>query len=288
MTDSPTPSKPSDLLPRLATAVVGVPILLGIAFFAPNWGLWVLLSGAAAIGAWEFTVMCLERRVGADGWAGVAGVLVTHAALYWSDDPRSVLGACALTVMAVLVLSLRHAGDPPRVAPRVGAILAGWAYATTLFGGLIMLVMAAPRTAVAPYQAGWLLLPMFVVWAGDTGAYFAGRAFGRTPLAPRVSPKKTREGAVGGVLASVAGGYLAWFVLPLPDALSAPMVLLFAIPGAILGQIGDLCESMIKRSTGVKDSGTIIYGHGGMLDRVDALIFAAPWFALVRAWFDLP
>lgn len=287
MTDT-TSKKKSDLLPRLATAVVGIPVLLGIAFFAPNWGLWVLLSGAAAIGAWEFLVMVLGGRPGADGWAGILGVVVTHGALYWSDDPRQVLGASALTVMAVLVLSLRHADEPARVAPRVGGILAAWAYNTTLFGGLIMLVMATPRTEVAPFQAGWLLLPMFVVWAGDTGAYFAGRAFGRRPLAPRVSPKKTREGAVGGVIASVAGGYLAWALLPRPDEFTAVMVLLFAIPGAILGQIGDLCESMIKRSTGVKDSGTIIYGHGGMLDRVDALIFAAPWFALVRAWFDLP
>ncbi len=136
------------------------------------------------------------------------------------------------------------------------------------------------RHAVAPHQAGWLLLPMFVIWAGDTGAYFAGRAFGRHKLAPRLSPKKTWEGAVGGACASVLGGWAAASLFF--DGIPFWQVVVIALPAAVLGQVGDLSESLIKRSTGVKDSGRIIYGHGGVLDRVDGLIFAAPYFAIAR------
>jgi len=122
----------------------------------------------------------------------------------------------------------------------------------------------------------WILMAFAVVWGSDTGAYFSGRAFGKHKLAPRVSPKKTVEGAVGGLLASVTAVVI--FKLTALPELAWWQVFALAVPANILGQTGDLCESLIKRAHGVKDSGIIIYGHGGMLDRIDALIFALPWF----------
>ena len=160
--------------------------------------------------------------------------------------------------------------------------MATWFYVAGFFAAYLLLVADAPRSETGPDQAGWFLFPMFVIWAGDTGAYFTGRAFGRHKLAPVVSPKKTWEGAAGGLVASVLGGLLCRAIffteMPISD------VVIFAAPAAVLGQLGDLCESMIKRSTGVKDSGTILYGHGGILDRVDGLLFAVPWFFVARTF----
>jgi phosphatidate cytidylyltransferase len=120
----------------------------------------------------------------------------------------------------------------------------------------------------------WVLLSMMLSWLADTAAYFSGRAFGRHKLYEKVSPKKTVEGAIGGLFGSTGGALLAHFWY-LPELSWVGAVALGIVAGG-LGQAGDLAESMIKRSTGVKDSGWIIPGHGGILDRIDALIFTAP------------
>ena len=276
-------AKKSDLIPRLITAIVGIPILLGIAFAGPNWAVWLVVALAASAGAWEYVTMTLGGDRGVDGNAAVVAVFVTLAALYWCDASLPLVATAFLSTVGLMALVMLGLKDTSQAARRTGAVLGAYTYMSVLFGVYALLILdpAVPRTSTAPHQAGWFLLPMFIVWAGDTGAYFAGRALGRHKLAPMVSPGKTWEGAAGGVLASVAGGYLALAVLPLPD-IAWQHVLIYAIPGAIIGQVGDLCESMIKRATGYKDSGSIIYGHGGMLDRVDALIFAAPWIYIAR------
>jgi phosphatidate cytidylyltransferase len=142
------------------------------------------------------------------------------------------------------------------------------AYVALLFSYMVMLADLRPDG-----RQGLLLL-FLVVWLGDTGAYFAGRALGRHKLYPAVSPKKTVEGAVGGLAGSVAGAFIARLWL-LPAMTPAECVVLGAA-GAFLEQVGDLCESLLKRSAGVKDSGSVLPGHGGMLDRVDGVLFAAP------------
>ena len=140
-----------------------------------------------------------------------------------------------------------------------------------------------------PNGGTWVVLSMALAWGSDTGGYFAGRAFGKHKLYPSVSPNKTIEGALGGVVTSVLFtlGFDALFVATSEAWVSLELwqVFLIAIPGNLLAQTGDLCESLIKRAHGVKDSGTIIYGHGGMLDRIDALIFASPWFYHFVLWF---
>jgi len=120
----------------------------------------------------------------------------------------------------------------------------------------------------------WVVLTMMITWGSDTAAYFSGRAFGRTKLYAAISPGKTVEGAVGGLVGSVGFSLGAW--LPFFPELGALHAVIVAVLGGALGQAGDLVESMIKRSVGAKDSGKLLPGHGGMLDRIDALIFAAP------------
>jgi len=130
----------------------------------------------------------------------------------------------------------------------------------------------------------YVILLLAIVWGGDTGAYFGGRFFGRVKLAPHMSPKKTREGAVAGLFGSVLGGFLinAFWGFSLA---SHEVVLYCSLAGGVAGQLGDLVESTLKRFSGVKDSGGIFPGHGGILDRVDGLVFAAPvvWAILYAA-----
>jgi phosphatidate cytidylyltransferase len=274
--------KPSDLGPRLVVAAIGIPALLGIAFYAPNFAVWALLATAATIGAWEYQRMTLGPALGPDSLVAIASTAAFLATAYWVDNSSILFSLLALSVVGQLTICMRPSVSTPDAAPRFGHLMAGTAYTSVLFGSLILLTATATPFEHGATQAGWLLWPMIVIWSGDTGAYFAGRALGRHKLAPRISPAKTWEGAAGGLVASIAGGFFGWYVLPLPDSIAWWMVLLFALPGAMVGQLGDLAESLLKRSVGVKDSSRILYGHGGMLDRVDALIFAGPWFLFVK------
>lgn len=268
-------------------AAVGIPLLFGVAFLAPNAALWLLLTTAAAIGGWEYYRMTLGSPLRVDAWLCVFGIALVMSLGYWGLPPMVVHASAALVTVGALVACMRSTVETAAVAGRFGHLMGGFAYCAFLFGALLAIVRGPDPLLHSPTQAGWLLWPMMIIWAGDTGAYFAGRAFGRHKLAPRLSPAKTVEGAVGGLFASIGGGFLGWYILPLPEAMQAWHVVLFALPGAIIGQVGDLAESLLKRSTGVKDSSRILSGHGGMLDRVDALIFAAPYFALVKTVLHL-
>ncbi|GGK07091.1 phosphatidate cytidylyltransferase [Luteimonas terricola] len=130
---------------------------------------------------------------------------------------------------------------------------------------------------------GWLLLALMIVWATDTGAYFAGRAFGKRKLAPRISPNKTVAGVVGGavlgVLVAIVGAWILGATAP-----QLPLVALVALLAVLFSVVGDLFESLLKRHVGVKDSGNLIPGHGGIMDRADSVLAALPVFALGKIW----
>jgi len=160
---------------------------------------------------------------------------------------------------------------------RVHPLAAGLAGLLALVPCWLALVYVTLRTG-KPY---WVLFTLALVWAADTGAFFAGRWFGRVPLAPRVSPKKTWEGVFGGVLASAL---VAWIVARYISVDVWPFVVT-CIAVAAVSIVGDLTESMLKRAVGLKDSGTVFPGHGGMLDRIDSVTAAAP--ALVFALIGL-
>lgn len=273
------PKKKGDLGPRLLTAAIGVPLILAMAFYAPNWVIWLFFAATTAIGAQEWLSMCAPRSPGLTVVTSVWAAAMVSA-FYWAP-PVSLLGTAAGGLVLTTIVAV-WGDDVERAQARITGAISGAFYCALLFGSLLSLA-ATPGdpSQVGAQQAGWLLFPMFVIWAGDTGAYFAGRAFGKHKLAPKLSPKKTWEGAVGGAVASLGGGLLAATLML--DGLALWQVAVLAVPGAVLGQMGDLCESALKRATGVKDSGRILYGHGGILDRVDALMFAGPWFVLAKA-----
>jgi phosphatidate cytidylyltransferase len=139
---------------------------------------------------------------------------------------------------------------------------------SALFSGAVIAYLALSAGVIAEGPRLWLLLPMLPVWAGDTAAIFAGRAFGRRKLAPTISPNKTWEGAIAGLIAAIATG----IGLAEPIKVSVGMGIAAGLACGVLGIVGDLWESSLKRAAGVKDSGAVFPGHGGVLDRIDSLI----------------
>ncbi|HMJ10276.1 MAG TPA: phosphatidate cytidylyltransferase, partial [Polyangiaceae bacterium] len=151
-----------------------------------------------------------------------------------------------------------------------------------LYIGALLCTIALLRRDLGPIGPHYVLLTLMFAWLGDTGGYFFGRFLGKTKLYEAVSPKKTRAGFVGSLVGACAGALLAhfWYLPSIPLAHAIPL----AIFAGALGQLGDLVESLIKRSTGIKDSGWIVPGHGGILDRIDALLVVSPIVYLYTLW----
>ncbi len=268
--------KKSDLIPRLITAIVAVPLLLGIILKAPAWAFFLLILVAGAIATWEYCGICYgTQQRPAQALASLCSGGLIAIMYLW---PQHLLWGITGSAIALFLLMLFAYKDQAQAAIQLNASAFG-----VLYGGVMLGCLALMRQVGADGGPYWVIIALAIIWGSDTGAYFAGRAFGKRKLYPAVSPKKSVEGAIGGLISSVlfCFGFNALFHALDPQAwhlLEPWQIFALAIPGNILGQLGDLCESLVKRAHGVKDSGTIIYGHGGMLDRVDALILASPWF----------
>lgn len=164
-----------------------------------------------------------------------------------------------------------------------------WTNSKNLQAGMGLLVIIPCWIAmniIREHSPGYLLLVLFLVWSADTGAFFAGKRLGKQKLAPNVSPGKTIEGLIGGVILTIIIAIIGALLLKMPLA-KWPLLLVLAIIVALISVIGDLFESMIKRQAGVKDSGTLLPGHGGLLDRIDGMTAALPIFALGMSLFHL-
>jgi phosphatidate cytidylyltransferase len=250
-------------------------LLSGIALAAATLALiwWLsspaLMAVALAVAALAFSEYArIVEAIGArvPWWSSLGATLVACVMVPYPWLSVESLLAAALLVMALKVLASERSG-PPILGDTAAAMLAP-VYIGLPLGSLVGVHAMAGREAV--------LLLIATVAVSDSAQYYTGRAFGRTPLAPRHSPKKTREGALGGLIAApvflvIAGAYWMPGVSPAwLAALGASVV--------VAGITGDLFESMLKRAAGMKDSGALIPGHGGVLDRIDALLFAAPMF----------
>lgn len=253
---------------RILTALVGVPLVVAVTF-AGGWPFVLLVLAASLVAQHEFYGLLEaggQRPLRVFG-LGLGALLVLRVIVpeAWPLALVAVLG-----LLAAVPFLRDEASTPASLAGTVfGAV-----YPSALLAFLADLRLAR-GPEVGDVEAFWLALAtLLLIWATDTFAYFVGRAFGRHPLAPKVSPKKTWEGAVGGVLGALgvavvlkytALAFLAW-----------PHVLVLAFCCGVVSQLGDLAESRLKRAVGVKDSGTLLPGHGGLLDRFDAMILAAP------------
>jgi len=264
----------SNLAVRLLTAAVAIPALLWMLFLAPAWVFSCFGVVAAAAGAVELAGMTLGGERLLSGWLVLATMAVTAVVVFTPSAEALLTLMVGLFVTGPLVILLRPA-PLEKAGLRMGWLIAGPLYV----GGAI----GAIATLHHLERGGtWVVLAMALAWGSDTGGYFAGRAFGKHKLYELISPKKTIEGAIGGLAAVVAFGLVIgsqW----LPGVPLWHVVVLSLLAGAV-GQAGDLCVSVVKRSTGVKDSGFLIPGHGGLLDRIDALMFTAAVTLLYTHW----
>jgi len=268
----------------LVAAVLGPFVLLAIYQSDPIWT-WGLVFVASLIAMFEFFSMVLENK--ADRIVSLCIGASASAAFYWiSPSTCSTLKSgteiamISATILPALYYLFRFS-EIESAYRKVGVTIAG-----IFYGGLIFSILAILRRDFGP---GWIMLALIIAWSGDTGAYFAGRFLGKTKLYPSVSPGKTWAGAIGGLIASVGAAALVKLYLmgESDHALAWVDVFALAIPGAILGQMGDLFESLIKRSTGVKDSGGILGAHGGLLDRLDAAMFIGAYvyvYMIIRSF----
>jgi phosphatidate cytidylyltransferase len=264
------------LMQRIVTAVVLLAVLLIVFFVLPRpaavggLGLFILIA------AWE--------------WSGFLAL-----------NTLIRRGAYVCLMLAMMVLSIWIFPDPVPLAPLLFVSLLWWLCAFILvvryplsirrdLGAVCGVLVIIPAWVALVVLLGtgedgpkYVLLVFSIVWAADIGAYFFGRRLGRTKLAPQVSPGKTWEGLIGGLFAATGVGLLGSWLLGLPAAFLVPV----ALSVAAISVIGDLTVSMFKRNAGLKDSGNLFPGHGGVLDRVDSITAAVPLFALEASWIGL-
>jgi phosphatidate cytidylyltransferase len=251
---------------RILTAAALIPIVVYVVLLANFWVFFAVLVTVAFLCYREFDAVAEAYGFGPPGPLGYgAGLLLLVS--------RQETWLLILGLALILMAAAMRGEDLAKALPRAAVLLAGIVY---IFGSW---KCAMPLRELNPH---WLMYGLLVNWAGDMGAYYVGRRWGRHKMAPRISPHKSWEGAVASVVASVliAGAYLLHFV-PWIAVLQAVAL---TVAANAAGQLGDLTESALKRGAGLKDSGEILPGHGGFLDRVDSTLFSLP---LIYAYLKL-
>jgi len=252
-------------LQRILSAGLLLPPLILLIILGTPFHFFLLISVVMTLGLYEFYAMAQATGLKVLKVLGIVGGLGLHMAVAIRGEWQEAVVLGSVVILALIVLLF--AEDPKEALERA---------AVTIFGVLYVagLLSFASHLRAMPGGRGYILYVMLVAWIGDTGALYVGSFFGRRKLSPAISPNKTLEGLLGGVAASLGASLVArgWIVKDLGFAES--LGLGFAL--GLLGQAGDLAESMLKRSMGVKDSGALIPGHGGLLDVIDSLLFACP------------
>jgi len=244
---------------RVVTAIALIPIVVYLVLWANFWLFLAVVATVACLCYREYDGIAAAHGYGTPGPMGYgAGLLLLVA----GRDEWLLLTGFA---MLALALAMRDE-DLTHSLPGAALRLMGLVY---VFGAWKCAILVR-----RDYNAHWLMFALLVNWAGDAGAYYIGRSLGKHRLAERVSPKKTWEGTAGSLLASalIAGGYLLHFI----GGIAVPQALAVTLTANAAGQLGDLAESAMKRGANMKDSGSLLPGHGGMLDRVDSTLFSLP------------
>ncbi len=267
---------------RVLTALVLIPLVLVLVIKGPYWLITPVVALIAELALWEYLNLADASGVRTPRVASAIAVAILFYFTFWRPELIAPL-AGAITLALLIICAFRSPLD--RVLPDAAFAIFG-----ILYIGLSLTTL--PLLSQQDNGPSLLIFLLFVVWSGDILALYIGRTWGRRKLAPAISPGKSWEGSIASMVGSlIIAGLLFWFAL----FLQAHGIITLSYPGSVLrwlilaaiiniaAQVGDLVESAIKRGAGVKDSGTLLPGHGGMLDRIDALLLAAPvlWYALL-------
>ncbi len=266
---------------RILTAAVALPILIASIILPLYWHetVWIFVTIAAfalAAGLFEFYSLTKKLELKADAAIGYLGAAALFIGFVFDAPARSsdlLIATLTLIVIAVLISqTFRFQKDFSKMLTGIGVTLLGMIYVAFLGGFLVAIRIGFENHhGLSTKLLGYFF---FVIFSSDVGAYFAGRAFGKHKLAPAISPGKTVEGLIGGLILAAAAAAIATltFFPELPFQFSIPLAIVLASVGAL----GDLCESAMKRGSKTKDAAAILPGHGGFLDRLDSLLFGAP------------
>jgi phosphatidate cytidylyltransferase len=262
----------TSMFARVLASIVFIPCFI-IITWRGGYHFLALIDVVIFIGLWEFYVMMEAKGIRPYRAIGIISGLALSWYVYFHKGVYANL-FLTLGLLAIMTLELTRR-DGKNAIYHISTTVLGVLYVAFLASHLIML-RELPLTAGVDYAMGrsFVFLAIVITWAGDTGAYIVGTCFGKHPLLPRVSAKKTIEGSIGGLLFAVTGAIVAKYTFA--GYLSLTQAAILGAAAGCIGQLGDLVESMIKRDANVKDTSGIIPGHGGTLDRFDALLFTAP------------
>jgi phosphatidate cytidylyltransferase len=252
---------------RWITAIIAIPILFGIIAYGGKEAFAILIIVASLAGMYEYNGMMFDKGFSLEKMETLIAALLILLTSFYTNMPL-IVAVLTFSVMTVMMLDLLRIKKNGLDMSHAGRVILGILYIPLLMAHFILLY---------PTQSGvlWIFFILVMAFAGDTAAYYIGRRLGKRKLLPEISPGKTVEGTIGLVVGSIAGCiFFKLFFFPmLPVAHAAVLGLV----GSIIGQLGDLSESALKRVAGVKDSGRLLPGHGGILDRMDCLMFITPY-----------
>lgn len=287
---------------RVLTAVVTVPLLILLLGWVSWYGFAALATAAIGLSIWELFKIVLKDETPALRLFGVlwGGLLMVGMLFLWQPPstfafPLAPPGVPAIvfTIMGSFILFLFLRGNAPDLHPIPGRI-ASWGFGVLylgIFGAHIVYLARLPDlfkgSTLSLDHAGWAFLVLLCTFAGDTGGYFMGKTIGGPKMYPAVSPKKTWAGLFGCILGASGGAFAAMY-FSLVVGLNWIDCIVIGLGVALLGQAGDLSISLCKRAFKVKDTGAILPGHGGILDRIDALLFTGPFIFYYAIWVVLP
>ena len=250
---------------RILSGAIAIPLIVGITLYGPGWLFFALIAGVVLAGIYEFFSM--TDKMGIEGYPIVAGCLSLLLLLCFYFNGQYLLEWGTVCMIALCSAWMLKEQNIKTALDQISYSFLGILYVAGLSGYFLLIHNL-------PDGGHWVLFLFFIIWIGDSAAYYGGRTFGRNLIAPTISPKKTIEGALFGLAGSIGGGLIAglWFL----QETSLWHCLLAAFICGTIGQLGDFAESILKRTAGVKDSSKLFPGHGGFLDRVDSLLFAGP------------
>lgn len=260
-------------LKRWLSGLIMAAGLILFVVYAPPLLFLLLILFLTVLGLREFYAMSLPRIPPRERITGLLlGALIPLSLS--SKEPRCFIAGLALILLSLLILALFQQEEFPALVEKVSKHLLGLLYVSFLLAHFLLL-------RKLEWGRAWVLFTLVATYFGDTAAFYIGQSWGKKKLAPKISPSKTIEGGLGGVGGSVIGSLLFKIFFFPEFSVSHALALGFGV--GVISQLGDLWESLIKRSAGVKDSGTLIPGHGGLLDRIDSVLFAGP-FVYYYVW----
>jgi len=253
---------------RITTAAFALPLLIVLIIYAIPFYFWLLLACCILLGLMEFYHLLNKNTTNSFTLTGL-GLGLFISIIFFKGNIPSVLSTLLISLVVIVpfLIALTQAQDFSIVIPKLFGTIVGVFYVAWLLSHLLLI-------RVLPHGKNMIFFLLLVVWMGDTSAFYTGKFFGKHKLSPRISPKKTIEGALGGMFGSILVSPIAHFTFIKHINLANCIFLGFLLN--VFGQLGDLSESLLKRGFRVKDSGTLMPGHGGILDRIDSILFAGP------------